>query len=53
MSQGMTHVGNDECNVLNKCIFDLVQAERQYYDEATITLKNQDLLEATFIHVST
>ena len=38
--QGMSGIGQDDCIILNKCIYTLVQAVRQYYKKAAKILKN-------------
>ena len=38
--QGMSDVGKDENIILNKCIYGLVQAVRQYYKKAVKILDN-------------
>ena len=39
-SQGISNVKKDKCIILNKCIYGLVQAARQYYKKAVKVLKN-------------
>ena len=39
-TQGMLHEGKDDCIILNKCIYGLVQAVRQYYKKAIKTLNS-------------
>ena len=39
--QGMSNIGKDECIILNKCIYDLVEGGRQYYEKA---LKNSGFI---------
>ena len=36
----MSNMGKDDCIILNKCIYSLVQAARQYYKKAITNLKN-------------
>ena len=38
--QGMSNVKKDNCIILNKCIYGLVQAACQYYKKAVEILKN-------------
>ena len=38
--QGMTNVKNDNCIILNNCIYGLVQAGRQYYKKAMEIFKS-------------
>ena len=38
--QGMADVKKDDCVILNKCIYGLVQAARQYYKKAMEFLKS-------------
>ena len=42
--QGVLNVGKDD--ILNKCIYGIVQESRQYYKRLLISLRNQDLLDA-------
>ena len=42
--QGMSNVGKDDCMILNKCIYGIVQAARQYYKEAIKILKNSQFI---------
>ena len=37
--QYFSDMGKDDCIILNKCIYGLVQAARQYYKKATKILK--------------
>ena len=37
--QGMNNIGKDDCIILNKCIYGLVPAMRQYYKRAVEILK--------------
>ena len=36
----MSNVQKDDCIILNKCIYGLVQSARQYYEKAVKILKN-------------
>ena len=36
----MSNIGKNDCIILNKCIYALVQAARQYYKKAAKILKN-------------
>ena len=38
--QGMADVKKDDCIILKKCIYGLIQAARQYYKKAVEILKN-------------
>ena len=52
-SQGLSDVGKDDCIILNKCIYGLVQAARQYYKKAVGILNNLAFLGALLTHAST
>ena len=42
--KGMSDIGKDDCIILNKCIYGLVYAVRQYYKKAIEILKNWRLV---------
>ena len=42
--QGMTNVKNDDCIILNKCIYHFVQVAPQYNKKAMEILKNSDFV---------
>ena len=43
--QGMKNVGKDDCIILDKRIYGLVQAARQYYKKAVKSLKKAVFIE--------
>ena len=50
--QGMSEVKKDDCIILNKCIYGLVQAACQYYKKAVEILKSSGFVGGSLTHVS-
>ena len=48
--QWMNNVGENDSIILNKCIYGLVQATRQYYKKVIKILKKWDSAEAMPLH---
>ena len=46
-SQGMHDVKKDDCIILNKCIYGLVQAAWQYYKKAVEIVKSSDSIKVS------
>ena len=42
--QGMSNVKKDNCIILNKCIYGLIQAAHQYYKKAIEILKSSSFV---------
>ena len=42
--QGMIDMGKDDCIILNKCIYSLIQAEWQYHKKAVKILKKSGFM---------
>ena len=47
--QGMSDIGKDDCIILKKCIYGLVQAVRQYCKKAVEILRNSGLIRGKVI----
>ena len=45
--QGMSDMTRDDCVILNKCIYGLVQAASQYYKKAVEILKSSGFVRGT------
>ena len=45
--QGMSNVKKDDCIILNKCIYSLVQAGWQYYETAVEILKSSGFVRGS------
>ena len=46
-SQGMSDIKNDDCVILNKCIYGFVQAAWQYYEKAVEILKSSGFVRGS------
>ena len=44
----MSNISKDDCIILNKCIYDLIQASKQYYKKAVKILKKLEFVGGCF-----